>query len=91
MTKQLPVLEAGTKAYIDSFAGLIPCVVLAIRERELYGCEATVKVTAARPGYQRGEEVTRASFFFIPRECVKVRNHKYVVRGTWVTKVTPGN
>lgn len=51
-------IAAGDLAYIDSFAGLVPCKVLEVHppEEGYHRAAATVRVTGARPGWPKGEE-----------------------------------
>jgi hypothetical protein len=80
----------GTRAVIDSFGGLIPCEVTAVREacegRTVTGDAVTVKVLTSRKGYRKGETLTGSAFKFPPRKMVKTRsgmlrvnvNYRYV-------------
>jgi hypothetical protein len=79
-----PTLAAGCKAYIDSFAGLIPCVVLSVHNK----WEVSVKLTATRGAYKRGETITENSLHVVPRAAVHVRNGQYRI-GVYSTEVTP--
>jgi len=70
----------GTKAYIDSFNGLVPCVVVAVNvdnpyngDLRKYGTRVTVKVTRTGHGYQAGELVEFSGDRVPPRECVRRR------------------
>lgn len=64
-----------TLAYIDSFAGLVPCKVIGWDDQELM-----VQVTATRETYKRGEELTRSPGFIVPRPAVIRRAHQYRIR-----------
>ena len=70
----------GTKAYIDSFNGLVPCKVVGINvikpymnELRKYGTAVTVKVTRTGHGYKAGELVEFSGDRVPPRECVRRR------------------
>lgn len=60
------ILEVGTLAYLDTFAGLVPCKVQSLTETV-----ATVRVTATRGAYRRGEVGTwPIGLVVIPRRMV---------------------
>ena len=63
--------------YIDSFAGLIPCKIISLDKREV-----TVKVTAKRPGYKRGEIVKTLRTRVVYRSQVRTRNGQYRLIGS---------
>lgn len=75
------VFGPGTLAAIDSFAGLIPCKAL---EVEPDGRTVTVKVTAARPGYRKGETLRLDHNIVVPRSHIFTRGHILRVRGGYV-------
>jgi hypothetical protein len=65
---------AGELAYLDSFAGMVPCTVLQVGESGLGRVAAgagegsvTVRVNVSRGGYRRGEEITVRAFDVVPR------------------------
>lgn len=63
--------EVGTLAYVDTFLGLVPCKVTAITDQTV-----TVRLTATRGTYQRGEILTERHPWVIPRACVyRSRQH----------------
>jgi hypothetical protein len=70
-------------AYIDSFAGLVPCRVTDVRDvrdpvlSTIYR-QVTATVTADRGAYKRGEIVSLASHTIVPRTAV--RRRKYSTR-----------
>lgn len=74
------VLQIGSFAYIDSFTGLVPCKVQEIGRDSNGSALATVRVTAARRGYNRGEIVTLRAVRVIPRGAVYIRSHQYRIR-----------
>jgi len=84
-----PVLRAGILAYLDTFAGMIPCKVLRVTALEPIHTdgtvlhEATVRLTAGRRAYRRGEEFTELAHHVVPRSAV--RWSKY---GTRIMKFT---
>ena len=58
------------KAYIDSFAGLVPCKVTRI-EHDAGLNYVTVKVTGrANRAYKAGQELTMTGRSILPRDCV---------------------
>lgn len=74
----LHTLKAGDLAYLDSFSGLVPCKVLTVDS----DTEATVRVTAARPGYTVGEIITQHKRHLLKRTQVHVRDGQYRVTGS---------
>lgn len=67
-------LTAGALAYIDSFAGLIPCKVEAPADAD---GAVQVAVTADRPGWPRGERHTLADGHVVARDRVHLRSGVY--------------
>lgn len=68
-------LKSGMLAYIDSFAGLVPCKVIQITPVEdvlqAGGLEILVKVTATRPGYHADTlHYFYSKIAVIPRDAV---------------------
>lgn len=68
------LLKAGTLAYWDTFAGLVPCRVRHVRAaRGGYpGWKVDITLTAARSPYKRGEihdGLTPSTV--VPRHCVR--------------------
>lgn len=85
------VHSAGELAFIDSFAGLIPCKVLAVSERTENGepfIVCTVKVTADRPSYSRGELAEVGTRYVIPRTSVRVRSGQYRIVYNYAWRIT---
>lgn len=77
MTYIRPVLTVGSFAFLDSYAGLVPCKVLDIKRVAGLGgdyTEVRVQITAARGPYRRGESLTAPSSLVVPRKAV--RGHK---------------
>jgi hypothetical protein len=79
--KTYPTLRSGDLAFYDSFAGLIPCKVLRIigrtsetatSEAETATSEAdvTVRLTATRGAYRKGETLSGWSLHIVPRAAV---------------------
>lgn len=65
----------GTLAYLDSFRGLVPCKVIAVYApgdgNRIASSDITVRITAKRPGYTRGEVIHRqGAFSVVPRKQV---------------------
>jgi hypothetical protein len=69
----------GTLAYLDTFAGLIPCKVTAAHDER----HVTVRVTADRRAFRRGELITSrvGSGGVIPRTAVYTRGGQYRIAG----------
>lgn len=79
ITGALPTLRVGELAFLDSFAGLVPCRVLAIGDASEALRSVRVKVTATRGAYRRGEEVESNVLNVCPREAVRRRKHGAVI------------
>lgn len=69
-------LRVGSKAYLDSFIGLVKCVVKDIREISK-GCYDVQVLITSTSGYRKGETVCTSSTWVIPREAVYVRDGHY--------------
>lgn len=72
----------GTKAYVDSFAGMIPCVVTEIHKPNANGIvigqeELTVRIEETRGGYAKGEIVKRSAAYTPPRKQRILRGYSY--------------
>ena len=76
----METLKTGSLAYFDTFAGIIPCKVLkierltdAIPKNYVASSStlATIKLTATRGAYKRGEILQEWSLHVIPRKAVK--------------------
>ena len=81
----METLKTGSKAFFDSYSGLIPCVVLAVKAGpHSYGGEmdamVTFRLTAERHGYKKGETLTFSAGMVVPRKAVHVRSGQYRVR-----------
>jgi len=70
---EAPVYRAGTLAYLDSFAGMIPVTVLSVTspghgwQAAPASGEITARVNVTRGGYSRGEIITRGAHDIVPR------------------------
>ncbi len=91
MTTNDKTLAVGTFAYFDSFAGLIPCVVLSIEgpsgpasSRQ----QVRFKITShkfERYGYRFGEVMSEWSLHVVPRKAIRANHTRighYTVIGT---------
>jgi len=80
----METLKTGSKAFFDSYSGLIPCVVLAVksnpRDYGVMDAMVTFKLTAERHGYKKGETLTFSAGMVVPRKAVHVRSGQYRVR-----------
>ncbi len=92
--KELPVSlitdhYAGEHAFIDSFGGLIPCVVLSVIKETQEGVTSgvvEVKVKKTMGGYREGEIcVKENALYVVPVTNVKLRGHSFriVDRYNW--------
>ena len=73
----MQTLTIGSKAYFDSFNGLIPCRVTDIRGLNglaSTGQTVTVELTASRSAYRRGEILTTSGLQIVPRDAVRIRS-----------------
>lgn len=57
---------AGELAFVDSLSGLVPCKVV-----EVSATDITVRITAARGPYKRGEIIFCRYTRVVPRSCVR--------------------
>lgn len=84
-------LRAGSLAFLDTFAGLVPVKVRAVRLEPHCPCcppriVADVRVTAARPGWPRGEYETVSVRDLVTR-ATRVRGGHIMVRSFDATEV----
>jgi hypothetical protein len=73
-----PVLRAGDLAYVDSMAGMIPCLVISIRGKS--GAPSAeqrviVRLTARRGCYARGLKMEEFGNRIVPRAAYFPRRH----------------
>lgn len=67
-------LKTGTKAYYDSFAGLLPCVVTRITGTSGLASTAqrvTFKVMQTCNGYKYGEVIESSGLHVVPRKAAR--------------------
>jgi hypothetical protein len=76
------ILKTGCKAYLDSFNGLIPAVVVSVTDM----WNVKLRLTASRAAYKRGEVIETNSLHAVPREAVHVRSGQYRI-GFYRTQV----
>jgi len=69
-----------TLAYVDSFAGLVPCRVVAVGDWNDRYCDTRVQFTATRGAYKRGEFETVPLHTVVPRNAVFRRNGCLIIR-----------
>lgn len=69
-----------TLAYLDSFAGLVPCKICAVGDWSDPTSLAHVRYTATRGAYKRGEFDVQQLSNLIPRRAVYRRNGQYRTR-----------
>jgi hypothetical protein len=68
------VLRAGSLAYLDTFAGLVPCKVLRVwRADDWPHMRADVQITATRGAYKRGALETFPAKDCPPRDAIRTR------------------
>jgi hypothetical protein len=78
----------GDLANLDFFAHpLIPCKVLEVRrESGRYGTQLSVRLTANRSIYRRGQVMDVRADHCVPRRSIRVRDGRYLIRNdyTWL-------
>jgi len=84
-TQLIHVYNVGTLAYLDTFAGLVPCKVIRIDKPGngslISNGSLAVKLTASRGAYKKGEILDRQSACeVIPRSHVRTVSGKFRVR-----------
>lgn len=67
----MQTLKSGMLAYFDSYSGLVPCKVLAIKAAKYGGHIAYVRYTAQRGPYSRGETGKHNACRVVPRDAVR--------------------
>ncbi|TDC01138.1 hypothetical protein E1091_03465 [Micromonospora fluostatini] len=81
------LLKSGDLAYLDVIGTpLVPCRVESVKGRAGApgtGQEITVKLTADRGAYKRGEVLTFSGSSVVPRSSVFVRNGQYRILNDW--------
>lgn len=81
-TQLIHVYNVGTLAYLDTFAGMIPCKVIRVEKpgsgQYVANGSITVKLTATRGAYKKGEILDRQS-----ASQVVPRNHRYIRSGIY--------
>ena len=74
-------LRAGSLAYLDTLAGLLPCKVLRVwRADEYPTMRVDVELTATRGAYRKGERLTYAAKDCPPRDAIRRRSGVYYVQ-----------
>ena len=84
----METLTVGCKAYVDTFDGLIPCKVEAISGHSGTASSAhtiTVRLTATRKAWRKGEVIQRSALSIVPRKAVHIRSGQYRI---WAYSVT---
>jgi hypothetical protein len=80
-------LKTGDLAYFDSFAGLVPCKIIAMTGRSGIAStaqEIVLRLTARRGAYRRGEVVLTTGLHAVPRGAVRgnrIRPYQVEVSG----------
>lgn len=75
----------NTPAYIDSFGGMVPCIVIEIHEscdgtRIGQRDQLTVRVEKTMAGYRKGEIVQCSAAYTPPRSCRFLKGYFYRIR-----------
>jgi hypothetical protein len=68
------------KAYFDSFAGLVPCRIVAVGDWNDPSSLARVQYSATRGAYKRGQFETWPLRRLVPRKAVFIRSGQYRIR-----------
>lgn len=74
--------KIGELAYFDSLSGLVPCKTVSLAETPLAKF-VTVRVTANRKIYKKGEILEQPQTRIVPRTNVYRRDWKKMILGTW--------
>jgi len=69
-----------TLAYLDSFAGMVPCRIVAVGDWNDRYSEARIRFTATRGPYPRGEYDTFPLHRVVPRNAVFRRHGCLMIR-----------
>ena len=77
------------KAYFDSFAGLVPCRIVAVGDWADPSSLTRIQITAKRGAYRRGEFITEPLRHVVPRSAVHVRSGQYRIWAYDWTKLAP--
>lgn len=83
MNNEPLILRTGEFAYVDTFAGLIPCKVLSVRRVGEVGdryIEVIVRYTATRGAYRRGEVSAHPAWRTCPRKAVFTRHGRQLIK-----------
>jgi len=87
-------LKTGMLSYYESFqCGLLPCCVTGISGRSGMPSttqRVTVKLTADRSPFKRGDVIETFGFHVIPRKSVHKRGYHYVI-WAYTVEVAPNN
>jgi hypothetical protein len=87
-TPNVKTYGVRTLAYLDTFAGLVPCVIVAI-DGESIGRRAvgeksiTIRLTATRGAYKRGEILRESAVDVPPRNCVIRRRYGSTINSSY--------
>lgn len=76
--------QAGALAFVDSFAGLLPCKVIAVCDDG----QIVVKFTAQRPGISVAEHAWERADHVVPRDKVRQRNGRVRIRTDFTWEVS---
>jgi len=71
-------LKTGSKAYWDSFTGLVPASIVSIQGVSGLASTAQIVVlelTGTRGAYRKGERVETSGLHAVPRASVRFRKH----------------
>lgn len=66
-------------AYVDSYAGLIPCRIVRVDDWADGSCQARVTFTATRGPYERGDTQTFNLRRVVPRTSIKRRKYSTLI------------
>jgi hypothetical protein len=83
------IIAAGDLAFLDSFAGFVPVRIQAITGPSGEPSTSQVieyVVTAARPGYNRGDVDLSPGTNIVPRAAVGTSGGRYVFRAAWTVQ-----
>jgi hypothetical protein len=69
------ILKAGSLAYLDCFSGMVPVKVLSVTAKD-----ASVRVTATRGAYRKGEVMTWRHSRVVPRSAARFGKYSTRIR-----------
>lgn len=85
----LSVFHVGASCYLDTFAGMVPCVVTAIAPGRWHGFSVggkrsiTIRLTKTVGAYQKGEVIEEHSGDVVPKSHRVLRDYHYRINTSY--------